>query len=378
MEKPSVILAIVGIIILLIAGVARADMIATPAYPVQFIFSGYSINYSSNLSNSIQTTTTTYLNISINSTWAWFNMTAPGNLVLSNLTYSSGNWSFNGSGTAGTMRVSAKVANASGNYDFLVNNVWQSNQTAASGMVYFSYSPVSTYGFRIQENTTSPIVPPPTGGTLDETLLSLTVVPHKILKCQASTITAEFGNTANMTGVNLSLETVKTGLDEEYPMSNIGGDTYQYVYGNDNTTVWGNKSIYFDVIDINGILTLPGNDYVFVYSDNCIGTNLSGASNISIGLGTYTSSLQTNNDFFQWVMSPYIAYWGYAFYVIVMFSILVIIYNKNQKMNQVILIAVISLIMLGASGVIPEQFRSWVQLALIITMGVGYWKVFKT
>ena len=163
MNRASAILGIVGIILLLIAGTAKADMIADSTHPVQFIFTNYNLNYTSNLSNSTETTTTTYLNLSINSSYAWFNMTAPGDLTLSNLTYTSGNWSFNGSATTGTMRVSAKVANASGNYDFKVDGIYQSNQTVSSGMVYFSYSAWSSHGFVIQENTSSPAPPAANG-----------------------------------------------------------------------------------------------------------------------------------------------------------------------------------------------------------------------
>jgi len=208
---------------------------------------------------------------------------------------------------------------------------------------------------------------------------SVTVNPHKIFKCQASTITATFNDFADITQVNLSLETLTTGRDETYNMTNTGGGIFTYTYGNDNKTVWGNKTIFFDVkYTPASQVTLAGDNYVFVYSDNCVGSNIQGSTNISIGLGHYTSQLRTSSDFLSWLLVPYIDYFGYSFFIFVMIFMMAIIYNKNQKISQIIIIGVITLITLAASGFIPDQFKVWSLMAIGAIIAAAAWKTFKS
>ena len=211
------------------------------------------------------------------------------------------------------------------------------------------------------------------GPTSAYTLDSVSVSPDHIFKCQPGTI---YGNLSEeVDAVYLKL-TVKHDLSvETHTMTHQGGGVYKYVYGNDNTTTWGNKTVSFIVTDAAVNYTNSTDYFIFVYSDDCVGT---GISNISIGIGNYTNRLQQDGQFLQFFVQPYLDYWGSAFYLIVLFIMISVIYIKNQDISQPILMGFISLAALAASGLMPLEYRNVLMMLMAAALAGIFWKVFKS
>lgn len=192
---------------------------------------------------------------------------------------------------------------------------------------------------------------------------------------KASTIPANFSDYASIRSFWLKLTTKHSGAIEEYNMTNSGSGRYDYVYGNNNQTAWGNKSVSFIVNEGGVNYTNTSTSYVFVYSDDCIGTNF---SNISIGIGNYTNRLQTGTGFLEWFVTPYTEYWGSSFYIIILFVVIGMIYIKNQDVSQPILMGFIGLAALASSILIPESMRNYIMLIMGVALAAIFWKVFKS
>jgi hypothetical protein len=120
------------------------------------------------------------------------------------------------------------------------------------------------------------------------------------------------------------------------------------------------------------------NTTIIVYSDRCQGTNIQGYQNISIGLGNYTSKLWNSNfNLADFAIRPWIEYWGYAFYILVMFFVCITIYMKNQHIALPILVAFIWLGALATTVYVPPEFKNYIVLILGTALGAIFWKIFK-
>jgi hypothetical protein len=219
-------------------------------------------------------------------------------------------------------------------------------------------------------------------------VVSTNVTPSKIFKCQPTTLVVEFDDDAITT---LTATFQGQGIIERgiyiFPIDSIGmnkiyANVWQGTYGNDATLTWGLKTIiYTDNADV----TYPGGT-VFVYSDMCVGTDITNYTGISSGLGRYTSMIyggkftffgtSIETSFIGWAIYPFLEYWGYLFYLIVVFMVCSTIYLKTQNVTQPLVIAVILLLVLASSAVIEPVYRKWIVVILALGIGVLYYRVF--
>ena len=131
------------------------------------------------------------------------------------------------------------------------------------------------------------------------TLDSSGVSPERIFKCQPATITANF--TGAITSVDVLINNThivmingtRTDYQGRFTMTDNGGGQWLYVYGNDGSITWGNKSISFEVTEGANQTTNTTDDHIFVYSDACTGTGMTSYQNLSLGLGNNTNRFFT-------------------------------------------------------------------------------------
>lgn len=225
------------------------------------------------------------------------------------------------------------------------------------------------------------LLPAVQGYTLD----SSSVNPTGIFKCQPAVITANV--TGTVTNIDVMINnTVKvmirgTLIDskEKYTMTDLGAGHWRYAYGNDPAIIWGNKTIEFEVTEGGLKYVNDTGLHVLVYSDECTGVDIQGYQNISTGLGNYTSKFFTGEaDIVAFALNPWIEYWGYVFYIIVVFWIALIVYMKNQLIIQPILIIFICLGALASTTWLPPEIKNYVIMILGLGLGGMFYKVFKT
>lgn len=207
----------------------------------------------------------------------------------------------------------------------------------------------------------------------------------EIYKCQASTIYGNFSGAITSVDVKVNntrlimIQGVSTQVNESYTMTDNGGGHYSYEYGNDPTINWGLKEITFEV-------TVGANKYynktnlsLLVYRDDCTGANIAGYQNISRGFGNYTNRFYTGEvDFLGFALYPWLEYWGYFFYVILIFWIASLTYMKNRQIIQPIIILCISLGALVTTTWLPDDYRQTIILLLGVSLAGIFYKVFKT
>lgn len=214
------------------------------------------------------------------------------------------------------------------------------------------------------------------------TLDSFNTSPHKIFKCQASTVTANYSNTADIVSVDALINTSRTGLTETLALSDGGSGHYSGSYGNDNTTAWGNKTVAFRVNTAGAPYINSSTAYIFVYSDDCTGTNIQGYKNVTLrtgGFGNYTRPLFTGErNLLEFAVQPFLDYWGAAIYLLMMFTICGVIYIKNQSVMQPITIAFITVAVLVSSSLIPAPYKNYVLLFMGVALTAVFWRVFKS
>jgi len=220
-------------------------------------------------------------------------------------------------------------------------------------------------------------------GAYAYTLDSSAAIPSKIFKCQPSTIYANFSDFAGITAVNVTignnLAVMVNGSSltphEDYAMSNAGGGQWTYVYGNNASIIWGNKSIVFNVSTGATWATNTTSSYVFVYSDFCTGT---GITNVSINGGNYTNRLARDDaNFLSWMVQPFVDYWGMVFYVMCVFAIVMAMYIKNQHVGAPLLTGTLLLGLLAAYNKLPDEWKVWMAVIMAAAIVAILWKVFK-
>lgn len=219
-------------------------------------------------------------------------------------------------------------------------------------------------------------------------LVSSTISNDKIFKCQATTITATFDDDA-ITTLNATLygqQIMEHGRVlrpiDVVSMTKISNSVWQGTYGNDATLKWGTKTIVF--LDNSG--TTYNGGTLFIYGDTCTGTGVTKYTQISSGLGRYTSLLyQENFSFFGtsmetsligWALFPWIEIMGYVLYVIVIFIICSTVYIKTQNVTQPLIIAVLMLLVLASTSVIDQEYRKWILVILALGISALYYRVF--
>ncbi len=231
---------------------------------------------------------------------------------------------------------------------------------------------IDVYNYRIRKYALTQSVPL----SIDTSYINSSVYPHQIFKCQSAKIYANFSIT-DLDGVIMNLtQRYKSGT-ESVEMVDLGEGTWYYEYGNDNITTSGNKTITFRETKDDYYYLSGGSNFIFVYPDACTGTDLGSWRNISLGTGNYTSKLQTEGSILTWLMIPWLEYWGYIIYLIIIFLITGIIYMKNQSIAQPFLIGFISLALLASSTLIPSEWKNYIMLLMSVVMAALVWKVFK-
>jgi len=214
------------------------------------------------------------------------------------------------------------------------------------------------------------------------TLDSYTVSPNKIFKCQGATILANYSLYSDISTLTALLQE-REGSYTPVVMSNLGSGHFSGTYGNDNTTKWGNKSITFRVTKADtSTYDNASNAFIFVYSDDCVGTNIQGYQNTSYrttGFGNYTRPLFSGErNLIEFSLFPYLDYWGYMIYLIILSSVCFIIYIKNQSVMQPIIIAFIAIAGLATSGVLPVEYKNYIMLFMAGAMAAIFWRLFKS
>ena len=214
---------------------------------------------------------------------------------------------------------------------------------------------------------------------------SYSFVPNKIFKCQVTTITANYTTTeGDISKVDLVLTPSNSFPTEEYLMVNLGSGHWAYTYGNNNLTTWGNKSISFNVTS-----TLPighyvntTNLYLFIYSDQCTGSNIQGYQNVSYaqtGFGNRTRLLFTGQqNIIQFSTQPYLDYFRLSIYLLMLFSFCAIVYIKNQSVMQPIMLAFLGVAAFVNQLYIPMQFKIYILLIISIATVAIFWRLFKS
>ena len=208
--------------------------------------------------------------------------------------------------------------------------------------------------------------------------------PHKIFKCQPSVITANFTGYTGDVRVNLT-HTNNMFPKESFVMVNLGSGQYAYTYGNDNTTTWGNKSLsFYRVSDIAENLS---SSYVFVYSDDCTGSNILGYQNTTYrqtGFGNNTRLLFTGQEnLLQFSVHPFLTYFGESIYLLFLFVLCMVLYVKNQSVMTPIIMGFIGIATLVSTGLISQgnfggEFKIYILLFISLATAAIFWKLFKS
>jgi hypothetical protein len=220
-------------------------------------------------------------------------------------------------------------------------------------------------------------------------ILSSNASPLKIFKCGASIITANFSDdsivnlTANFNGQSVLLHGFLYNPTESLTMTWIASGQWQGIYGNDQTLLWGLRQVSFTDELGNNYTT---NATLFVYSDNCVGTNKTNYTQIPNGLGKYTAKLYNGQFSFLgssfetsiigWALFPWIEIWGYLFYLLIIFTICIVIYMKTQNIVQPLSIGVFLLLIFASTSVIDTQYKQWILFILAIAITALYYRVF--
>ncbi len=221
------------------------------------------------------------------------------------------------------------------------------------------------------------------------TLTSSSANPTKIFKCGESTISATFSD-AGITSVNAILTSVKAvqpmivnnGNNNPISQTTVvslsdNGTYWVGTFGDDSTLLWGERAISYNVTNGTGSYLYSSGQTIFVYSDACTGTGKNSYQNYTTGIGNYTNMLaQGDMDLITWSLYPWVQYWGYLFYVIVLFITVVVIYLKTQNAMHVLFTMLAFLLTIAALGAIPLEFRSWIIAIIALILGAVFYRLF--
>ncbi len=217
-------------------------------------------------------------------------------------------------------------------------------------------------------------------------VLTSSASPDYILKCSPSTISATFSD-AGVTSVNAILTSVKAvqpmvpGSGRTTPETqsttvalSYNGTFWVGTFGNDANLLWGERDISYV---LNGVTTYSPGTKVFVYSDVCTGTDLTNYTQLDSGLGKYTSKLYTGMDLVTWSYYSWIEYFGYMFYVLIIFMVVVIQYMKSQNIIQPLIITIF-MMLVGVSTivVVPSDWQNYVIMVIGLLIGIVYYRLF--
>ncbi len=213
--------------------------------------------------------------------------------------------------------------------------------------------------------------------------------PDKIFKCGESTIsiTSDIPNITNVDAILTSVKPVQPmvpGSGRTTPESQTtvvpmtwNGTYWVGTFGNDANLLWGKRNIVYNITNEIGTYTYSSSSTIFVYSDSCTGTGKNSYQNYTHGIGKYTNILaQNDTNIVVWSLYPWIQYWGYLFYVIVLFIISAVIYMKTQNSMHVLFTMLAFLLTIAALGAIPLEFRSWIIAIIALILGSVFYRLY--
>jgi hypothetical protein len=211
-------------------------------------------------------------------------------------------------------------------------------------------------------------------------LASSATLPTKIFKCQQTIIMANYTNVADIVNVD-ALLTIR-GVNVTVPMSTLGGGQYTATFGNDNTTAWGNYSITFRVMTASVYYDNVTATTLFVYTDDCTGTNIQGYQNTSYrstGFGNYTRLLFTGEkNLMEFTLQPYLDYFGFVIYFLMMFAIVGVIYLKTQSVAAPLMTGFLMVAALVSSALVPTPYKIYILFIMGTAVTVILWRLFKS
>lgn len=226
-------------------------------------------------------------------------------------------------------------------------------------------------------------------GNSSAALLTSSATPSSIFKCGSSTISATFSD-VGITGVNATLTSTQAvqpmipgsgRIVPEMQSTHVNltnnSNTWAGIFGNDATLLWGTRSITYEVLN-GGTNIYPSSTTVFIYSDTCVGTNKTNYTQIITPMGNYTRILITNPnmDLITWSLYPWVQYWGFLFYFLVMGTVCSVIYLKTQNITQPLIVGIVLLLVVVGTQVIPETWRNGVIFVIALVLAVIYYRVF--
>ena len=164
-------------------------------------------------------------------------------------------------------------------------------------------------------------------------------------------------------------------------MSHLGNGQYSGTFGNNPNLEYGNRSISFLVHTASGDYINQSNAYLFVYADECQGTNIQGWQNTSHrnGFGNYTQKLFTSEyGLIDFATYPFIQYFGNIIYVIFLFIIGGILYLKTQSVATPILLTFIMIAAAVGGGYIDIPFKMPLLMLMSVGLAAILYRLFKT
>jgi len=122
---------------------------------------------------------------------------------------------------------------------------------------------------------------------------------------------------------------------------------------------------------------------LFVYSDECTGTDIAGYKNTSYrtsaGFGNYTRPLFTGEqNLIGFMVQPFINIIGYTIYIIILFTICMVTYVKTQSVMSPIIMAFLGGTAVYGSGYMPDEYRLPAMFITATAMAAIVWRLGKS
>ncbi len=242
-------------------------------------------------------------------------------------------------------------------------------------------------------NTTYPELTWGTWGAQESHLISLissSTLPSSIFKCQPSIITATFvgSGITNVFAIVSSTKAVQPMVigsgritpetqSTNVTMTSSDGLNWTGTFGNDNTLLWGERSISYVVIN-NGTNTILSSSTIFVYSDACTGTGVQNYTQMPTGLGKYTKKIFNGQEsnLLEFALYSWVEVWGYLFYFLTIATISAVIYLKTQQVTQPLVVGLVLLLVSAGTTVVPPTYRNAIVFVIALILAVIYYRVF--
>lgn len=217
-------------------------------------------------------------------------------------------------------------------------------------------------------------------------LLTSSATPSSIFKCQPSIVAATF-NDGGVVSVNALLTSTKAvapmipgsgRVIPETETTNItlawNGTNWVGIFGDNSALLRGERSVSYLV---NGVTSYPSSTTVFVYSDKCTGTSVTNYTQIITPMGNYTALLiRSDINLLTFSLYPYIQYWGYLFYFLVMATVVGVIYLKTQNITQPLTVGLLLLLVVAGTTVMPPSWRNGVIFIIALLITIIYYRLF--